>query len=228
MIELPAPRSEVFVCTHCTEKAKHISIHKGRVDCPPVKLSGQSYSYKMYDLMECQECKHIALAIHDMVHPGPMIGDAYETKTHYYPPIPARTIPSWTKSLKGQLRKILLETYKAIDYELYSMASTGTRTIIDQLTIDKVGDVGSFNQKLNLLEKGAVIDNEEKELLRVIIDAGSASAHRAFAPSGQTMNSMMDVLESILEKIYIAPTKKVILRRKAEAIRKRTPKRKKL
>ncbi len=225
-MKIPMPRIEKFVCGHCNQNAKHISINHGRLDKPHVKLSGQAIRFQSYDLMRCEECMNLTLCIHDNIHPGPLIGDSYETKTCYYPAIPIRTLPPWFKLLKGNLRKLMTEIYMAVNYDLRSIASTGIRTIVDQIMLDIVGDVGNFGQTLNALLDTGLLDLEEVKLLDTVIDAGSASAHRAFTPTRKTLMHMIDIVESMLEEIYVSPHKKAALIRKADVVKKSTPKRK--
>ncbi len=225
-MRIPMPRVETFVCGHCNHKARHTSINHGRLDKPHVKLNGQKTRFQSYDLMRCDECLILTLCIHDNINPGSMMGDPYETKTYYYPATPIRTLPPWFRQLKGNLRKLMPEIYQAVNYGLRSIASTGIRTIIDQVIMDKVGDAGNFEQKLNALLDAGILDLEEVEPINTIINAGSASAHRAFVPTTKTIMHMIDIMESMLEKIYIVPRKKADLIKKADVVKKSTPKRK--
>jgi hypothetical protein len=173
-IELPLPRKQAFTCGHCKKLAKHVSIAHGRSNKPVVRLRGQSVSFESYDLAQCEECGNLTLCVHDNIQPGSMIGDPYKTGTTYYPAAPVRTPPVWIKKLNSRIRKILLEVYEAMDHRLLSIAAMGIRTIIDQMMIEKVGDVGTFKRKLDSLQRAGFIDLQENELLAALIDAGSA------------------------------------------------------
>jgi hypothetical protein len=59
-----------------------------------------------------------------------------------------------------------------------------------------------------------------------VIDTGSASAHRGFDPDESIINSMVDIMEKIIYKICIIPVNKKELKRKADLLREKTPKRK--
>jgi len=95
------------------------------------------------------------------------------------------------------------------------------------MILDKVGDIGPFETKLNTLEGKRIIDAEEKEMLLAVIDAGSASAHRGFDPTKKIITQMTDIMEKVLYRIYIEPKEKTLLLKKAGSIRKQTPRRKK-
>ena len=69
-----------------------------------------------------------------------MIGDPYIKETDYFPPLPVRTKPEWFDRLPSGYQSILSEVYQALDHSLFFLASTGTRTAVDQLIVDKIGD----------------------------------------------------------------------------------------
>lgn len=176
--------------------------------------------------MKCNECKTLTLCINNKINPGGMIGDSYLESTDYFPPLPARDRPDWLENLGPQISKLIEEVYKSIDYSLLCVASTGIRTVLDRIITDKIGDCGSFENKTEKVVKNGLIDSDEKELLLAVIDTGSASAHRGFDPDESIINSMVDIMEKIIYKICIIPVNKKELKRKADLLREKTPKRK--
>jgi len=144
----------------------------------------------------------------------------------HYTPDPGRILPKWVSDLDKKTLRLLKEVYVAIDYSLYVVASTGIRTILDRLIVDAVGrDIGTFAQKLDALKAEHYIDEQERQTILPVIDAGNASAHRGFDPDKRTLNAMLDITENLLEKIKVAPKRKIRLAYKANVIRARVPKR---
>ncbi len=215
-----------FYCRICKRENYHWPVTYGKVDKNQINSGGTEYSYQIYELMECKECKTLTLCINNMIHPGPMIGDSYLESTDYYPPLPARDRPNWLENLELEISKLIEEVYQSIDYSLLCVASTGIRTVIDRIITDKIGDCGSFEIKANKLLNDGLIDSDEKELLLALIDSGSASAHRGFVPEKSEIHNMVDIMENIIFKICIIPINKDTLKKKAESLRKKTPKRK--
>ena len=156
-----------------------------------------------------------------------MMGDSYVQETTYYPALTKRIKPDWYNSLADHYQSVLFEVYSAIDNELFFLASSGTRTALDQLIVEKIGDTGCFDQKVQKLVRENIIDEDEKEMLLAVIDAGSASAHRSYSPELSAIKHMMDILETIFYKLLIEPKKKEELKAKAKELRKLTPKREK-
>jgi len=217
--------SRTFVCNRCGRKSFHWPISSGEVRKEPIKRRGGEYRYQTFDVMECRDCKSLTLCIDTKIHPGG--GDSYIHKTEYYPPRLTRERPIWLKTIDPQLKKLLEEIYEALDCSLFFIASTGIRTVIDRLIVEKIGDVGSYKNKVIALEKKGIIDSEEKEMLFAVIDAGSASAHRGFSPTKKIITQMTDIMEKMLHRIYIESKDKASLLKKASSIRKQTPQRKK-
>lgn len=155
------------------------------------------------------------------------MGDTYTECSEYFPPVPFRLKPEWYVELSEKYKEILNEIYSALDNSLFFLASCGTRTVIDQLIVEKIGDIGGFETKIvELINKG-IIDEDEKEMFLAVINAGSASAHRNFRPTDDLLKSMMDIMEEILFKLLITPNRKRELKNKAKAIKKATPQRQK-
>jgi hypothetical protein len=96
----------------------------------------------------------------------------------------------------------------------------GARTLVDMAIIDKVGDVGTFDRKLKALEDAGFVSKRNREVLETALDAGNASAHRGHKFEAREVNQLMDIVENLLQAIYV-------LERAAQKIKTATPPRKK-
>jgi hypothetical protein len=144
----------------------------------------------------------------------------------YYPPIVSRPKPYWFEDLDEKLQEVLEEVYVALDADARFLAAFGARTALDIMIVDKIGDVGSFKVKLNKLESDGYVNATEKELLDAVTEAGNAAAHRGYAPEPKLLNSVMDILESLLDRIYFKPDRDKELLTKARELKSKVPKRK--
>lgn len=81
----------------------------------------------------------------------------------------------------------------------------GARTLLDMLMVQKVGDVGSFKQKLKKLQAGGFVSADNVEILDAALDAGNAAAHRGHAPNASDVNTVMDIVENLLQAVYVLP-----------------------
>jgi hypothetical protein len=215
-----------FICRTCQRETGHWPIGNGQIQGSEQNLERNQTSFQTFEVVRCKDCGTTTYCIDTRIHPGSMVGDSYIQETTYYPALTKRTKPSWYTSLAENYKLILSEVYTAIDNELFFLASSGTRTALDQLIVEKIGgDIGTFEQKVQKLFDEKIIDEVEKEMLLAVIDTGNASAHRNYRPDFGAIDHMMDILETIFYKLLIAPSEKEELKAKAQQLRNLTPKR---
>jgi hypothetical protein len=103
-----------------------------------------------------------------------------------------------------ELATLLVELYTALDNGLQILATIGMRTVFDcasqKLGIDPNQ---SFVEKLKELTAQNKIGGEEKEMLSVLADAGSAAAHRGWKPTEDDIDHLMAALENFLERAFV-------------------------
>ncbi|MGL1930610.1 MAG: DUF4145 domain-containing protein [Desulfotalea sp.] len=224
-MKLPSTQIKL-TCKICQHETSHYPIATGQIKGSETDLNNGEIEYKTYKVIQCDLCKETTYCVDTRIHPGPGIGDVYIEKTSYFPPSPKRLKPKWFDQLPEKYKSILSEVYFAIDHDLLFLASSGTRTAIDQLIVEKIGDIGGFKQKIKHLLQTGIIDQEQKILFEALIDAGSASAHRSYKPDDNNIEIMMDILEDIFQKLIIEPKRKEDLKQKALDLQTSTPKRK--
>ena len=141
-------------------------------------------------------------------------------KYTYWPSPVRRPAPDWLYSLKDDvLRNVLEEGYEALDADHRILAAIGARTALDRAMVLLGTTAGSFAGKLEELVSRKMIGNHEKEILGVLTDAGSASAHRGWRPTSEHLSTIMDGTENFLHRTFI-------LGKAARAMRRQVPARK--
>jgi hypothetical protein len=114
------------------------------------------------------------------------------------------------------------EVYQALNAGLIVLASIGARTLLDRAMHLRIGDPkGGFTAKLNLMVEGGHIGQSERNILEAMTDAGSAAAHRGFAPTQKTLSTIIDTIENFLHREFI-------LKNAAGEVRAATPGRNKV
>jgi hypothetical protein len=207
-------------CNSCRRLTFHLIVHShsqsGTEDEVPLSWENA------YQILECQGCHNVTYRTREWCSEW-----ADETGSNYnyiyYPPLVAREKPSWFKHLPKPLYAVLFEVYISLHAGIRYLSSVGARTALDVLIVDTIGDVGTFAQKLAKLETDGHITAPERALIEAVTETGNASAHRGFAPDEQSLNSVMDILESIIYKFYIAEKVQDQLLDQAAALRKRIP-----
>jgi hypothetical protein len=103
-----------------------------------------------------------------------------------------------------KLYGLLEETYQALNSGLKVITAIGMRTAIDRTTeVLKIDPSRTFEEKLEDLEKLGKISSDERKALAVLIDAGSAAAHRGWCPSNSDLYTMLSITENFLHRTFI-------------------------
>lgn len=130
-----------------------------------------------------------------------------------------RQKPSWFHELSSDFQALLEEVYLALSQRMRALASMGLRTVIDMTCNDLVGDIGGLSQKLAALERKDYVNSNERAILEIAVDVGSASAHRGHTPKKEDLNTLLDIVEHLLKGVYV-------LRPASEKLKQSTPPRK--
>jgi hypothetical protein len=161
-------------------------------------------------MFECCGCKSVVLRrIHEF-------SEWDEAEIRFFPPPASRRKPDWLHKIPHELASVLNEVYNSLDADNRALPMMGARAVMDMVIVDKVGDVGGFAEKLKQLEVQGFISQKNRQVLDVALDAGSAAAHRGYAPKLAEVHSVMDIVENLLQSTYV-------LHKVAAEVKKSTP-----
>ena len=102
------------------------------------------------------------------------------------------------------------------DAENLQLPMMGARTLVDMMILEKIGDLGVFKEKLKELEKEGFVGSSSLEALYSALEVGNAAAHRGHAATESEVQAVMDIVETMLQSIYVFPDL-------AQNLRKTTP-----
>lgn len=202
-------------CNSCGQATRHLVVavrrHRNWTDAA-VELEEQEPDwFEEHALLECGGCQTISTRV-DFFYE-----DAF-LSTEYYPPRVSRRAPKWLDKLPHSLSALLDEIYVSLAANSRRLALMGARATLDIVMSDKVGASGSFQQRLEKLTQRGFIGTKNANLLAAALDAGHAATHRAYSPSPETLDEIMDILENLIQAIYVLPAA-------MREIRKHTPRR---
>jgi uncharacterized protein DUF4145 len=194
------PLKEYLRCNDCRRKTWHalLSSHAlgGEVDMgadkPPLKWTDT------YDIFQCQGCETPSIRRTYWIS----LEDA-DPDISFFPPRISRHVPKWAIHAGIQIFGLLSEVYAALQANSSRLALMGIRALIDVVVLDKVGDVGSFAEKLEALQAAGYVGQKQREFLAAVLDAGSAAAHRGHRPTTRDLNYAMDIVENLLQAVYV-------------------------
>jgi hypothetical protein len=211
-------------CNRCGHPTKHLVVAVRHFEAwfEEEELEGGAppdleYEYAM---LECGGCQSISLRVDEMLG-----GTLFST--NFYPPRVAREKPAWSRDLPIQIQSLLTEIYAALADDSRKLAVMGARAILDIVMTQKVGRLGTFQRRLKALEAKGYIGRANREILRASLDARGTAAQKAYAPTSDIVNEIMDIIENLLHAIYIVPKslkkiKRSTPRRAVRKIRKTT------
>jgi hypothetical protein len=128
-------------------------------------------------------------------------------ETTYWPaPVEPKT-PEWITEIVAAdktLGNLLSEMYAALNNDLRVLAAIGARTAFDRSSeLLKVDAALGFNDKLDELHNMGKVSKSERDTLEILVDAGSAAAHRGWVPKPEEINTMMTIVEAFLHRTFI-------------------------
>lgn len=123
------------------------------------------------------------------------------------PKPPSRPRPDWFDVfgiLDPTLNSLLDETYKADEAGCRTLSAVGLRAALDNcFEALKIPGGDTFEEKLEALKFRGYIGDTEHSLLTVLVDAGSAAAHRGWTPERQHVHQLMSVLENFIQRVFV-------------------------
>ena len=209
----PEPKTIRGHCPNCG------SGRKAYVRCEHVVHFGEDDGTSASDtgmILECCGCERIYFrrdywfSEWDTIGAHPITGEPIlegGTETTYWPAPVRRQRPNWLgkiEEFERALGMLLEEMYAALDKDLRVLAAIAARTVFDRASeLLGVDPLLGFKDKLNGLRADGKISRDEEELLQVLVDAGSAAAHRGWRPEVDALSTMVDVVESFLHRSFV-------------------------
>lgn len=130
----------------------------------------------------------------------------------WYPPSIVRQKPKWLRfgfPFNAKLRSfepLLSEIYGALSIAAHRLAAMGVRALAEQVMVDAVGDRGTFKATTEaFFAAGHVAPLQRSAFEGTLIEAGHAAMHRDFAPSANDVETLLDILEGTMARIYHEP-----------------------
>ncbi|MCE7901318.1 MAG: DUF4145 domain-containing protein [Gammaproteobacteria bacterium PRO9] len=119
---------------------------------------------------------------------------------------------------------MLEEIYTALHADSRRLAMMGARAVLDTALAKKSGNRGNFSRGLDDLQKNNLLSQQEREIIGAAFEAGSAAMHRGHRPTIDSLNTVIDIIERVVQaEILVAKAKRL----KAATPKRHRPRRKK-
>lgn len=187
-------------CNTCSHNTKHRIVAKRVQDNSDFleEHNTEIWSRTTYEMLECGGCESIVLKrTYLFSEDGPF------PEVTYFPPAVSRKLPAWHDKLSSEMMGLMNEIYAALHADSRRLATMGARALLDMLIVEKVGDQGTFTKKLDALVEAELIAKKSRDFLEAALDAGHAAAHRGHQPSEAEVSHVMDIVENLLQAVYV-------------------------
>lgn len=184
-------------CSECVRKTKHEVLFETH--------QRDEETIDTYVMMSCGGCSTISMG-----HQRLWITDG-SVDHGYYPSPVSRKMPGWMflwsiglGRAKGDaaIGAVMMEVYQAVDGGQNRLAAMGIRALLEQVMIQKVGDLQGFNTKLDAFQNAGFISAIQRDAMRATLDVGDAAMHRGFVPTEKDLTLALDIVEGVLAPIY--------------------------
>jgi hypothetical protein len=167
----------------------------------------------IYSLLKCRGCDEVRF-LHEHQFSEEWDEDGPVLNRDYYPPQITRQKPEWVvfglpiKLGLYEFGELIDEIYRALPIKATRLAAMGIRALVEKMMIDKVGDKGTFEQNIrSFFEAGYVAPVQQDAFKSILVEAGHAAMHRGWEPSLDDVNTLLDIVESLIKATYIDPAK---------------------
>jgi hypothetical protein len=185
-------------CNECRRNTWHKLLKEARDDgSEPYDGDIRIWWHIVHQMFECCGCKSV------VVRRSHEFSEWDYPDVRLFPPPVSRHKPEWFDQIPVSLRSLLAEIYNSLDADTRALPLMGARALLDMVIVDKVGDAGTFADKLKKLQSQGFISQKNREILDAALDAGSAAAHRGYAPKLAEVHAVMDIVENLLQAIYV-------------------------
>jgi hypothetical protein len=185
-------------CSSCVRETTHNVLHV-------VGYEVDDDRHDVFSMLQCAGCQSVSMSRQVIFKSDD------DVELTYYPSPVSRKKPSWLLSLaigwvgkegEDALGDLLYEIYQAVDGGQYRLAAMGIRALLEQVMIAKVGDLKTFEQKLDAFQEKGFISLIQRDAMTETLEIGHAAMHRAFKPTEKELNVALDIVEGIFAAIY--------------------------
>ncbi|MFA0882450.1 DUF4145 domain-containing protein [Vibrio cholerae] len=197
-------------CNVCQNYTFHKLIH-----CYKQDLSEEHfYCERRYSLFECCGCQDVKMERAEYSEYCEYDDNGIIPDISIYPPYTLRQKPSWVSKLvfpfnadtgpvNRELMELISEIYVSLQNGCNRLTVMGIRALIEHVMIQKVGDKGRFVKNMDEFESQGYISKVQRTALDQVLEAGHAAIHRSYNPKQKEVIAAMDIVENIVESIYV-------------------------
>jgi hypothetical protein len=166
-----------------------------------------------YTVLECAGCDEVRF-LHSHSFSEDLDGKGEPNRyLDYHPPTVTRQKPLWRRNalpfvlaVVKELNPLLDQVYAAHAAGAFTLAAMGLRALTERIMVEEVGDQGTFGGTVQaFFDAGFVAPVQQHWFREVLVEAGHAAMHRNFKPNREDVETLLDLVEGLINSIYYEP-----------------------
>lgn len=129
--------------------------------------------------------------------------------------------PDWfwgLSKIDSLLFDVLGEVYSSIEHGNLILAASGLRTAFDRVVgHHAIEDHLGFDKKVEQLKLQGYVGDTEAEILKTVVDGGSAAVHRGWKPEADQVKLLLRSIEHLVHRTVVTGSVALDLRQKIPA-----------
>lgn len=202
-------------CNRCQTFTLHKLVHEYEQN-----LSEDHFSFTLiHSLFECCGCQDVKMIRKELSDYCDMDENGYIPEITVFPPDTLRAKPLWlprlifpfnaeTGPVNSEIIGLINEIYISVQNSCYRLTVMGIRALIEAVMIQKVGDKGNFQANMKAFQEQGYISEIQCKALEQVLNAGHATIHRSYNPGFSVVTAAIDIVENVIESIYVVEAKK--------------------
>ncbi len=162
-----------------------------------------------YQIIQCQDCKIISFrrTSSNSEEEMQISGNDWDSMVHekLYPSRIERGKEIETWYLPSKIRRIYTETLQALHNQSPVLAGIGLRALVETVCKEKTAKGSDLHKKIDYLVAKQILTPTDATILQKIRTLGNKAAHEVKPHSDKQLGFAMDVIEHLLQAIYILP-----------------------
>ncbi len=202
-------RKEVWVaCSNCGGKTKKHMVQR-TFESEFSDEDGGYWESHTYQICQCGGCEQVRFRVvsSSSVEIGEYTHDPVET-VRIYPEFRSSSRASVdASSFPEQIQQIYRETVAAFNAGINTLAGGGIRAIVEGICKDQNAGGKNLLLKIDELVKRELLARPQAVFLHEARYIGNVALHELQQPSVQAIQDGLDIVESLLNTIYVLPVK---------------------
>jgi|SRR5579864_4396091 len=207
----------VIVCEKCGIETSHavrcgIQSHDSSPD-------GDIHVSDDFLVVQCMGCQTLSFCQESWNSEDidPETGDTAVSRALYPPRIIGRPMLGDRWYLPVQIREVYEQTRTAIIQNLPILAGIGVRAIIETVCKEQNATGKNLAERIDTLATLQLIAKREAQVLHSLRFMGNAAAHETKAHSGEELNTALNIVEHLLNTVYLLERQQRRLQEKSNA-----------